>query len=89
MYNEDYKKWYFEKFALYIFLKQKFGVSTMKNRDLYGVTLADNDVANLLRVKKGHPLLSVEMLSFTHKEKPYEYRISYCLVGDFKIQREY
>jgi len=26
---ENYKKWYFEKFALYIFLEQKFGVSSM------------------------------------------------------------
>ena len=86
---EHYKKWYFKKFALYIFLEQKFGVSTMKNRDLYGVALADKEVANLLHVRKGHPLLSVQMQSFTHKEKPYEYRISYCLVDDFKIQREY
>jgi GntR family transcriptional regulator len=86
---EKYKKWHFEKFPLYIFLEQKFGVSTMQNRELYGVSLADSDAANILNVKKGHPLLSVEMQSFTHKEKPYEYRISYCLVDDFKIQRVY
>ena len=86
---ENYKKWHFEKFPLYIFLEQKFGVSTMKNCELYGVAMADSDVANILNVKMGHPLLSVEMQAFTHKEKPYEYRISYCLVDDFKIQRVY
>ena len=61
----------------------------MKNRDLYGVALADSDAAKILNVKKVHPLLSVEMQAFTHKEKPYEYRISCCLADDFKIQREY
>ena len=86
---EKYKKWYFEKFALYIFLEQKFGVSTMENRDLYGVALADSGVADILNVEKGHPLLSVEMQAFTHKKKPYEYRVSYCLVDDYKIQRVY
>jgi len=86
---ENYKKWHFEKFALYIFLEQKFGVSTMKNCELYGVALADSDAAKILNVNKEHPLLSVEMQAFTHKERPYEYRISYCLVDDFKIQREY
>lgn len=86
---EKYKKWYFEKFALYIFLEQKFGVSTMKNRELYGVALADRDMADIFNVENGHPLLSVEMQAFTHKEKPYEYRLSYCLVDDFRIQRVY
>lgn len=86
---ESIKKIYFEKYALYIFLEQRFGITTMKNRDLYSATLADKELAKILGIKKGHPLLCVEMQALTHKEKPYEYRISYCLTDERKIRRIY
>ena len=84
---EEYKRHYFEKYPLYIFLEQKFGISTMKNRELYGATLADKNLAQILNVPEGHPLLLVEMQALTHREKPYEYRISYCLTDEKKIRR--
>ncbi len=80
---------HFEKNALYILLEEKFGIPTMKNRDLYGAVSADKDLADILAVEEGRPLLLVEMQALTHKEKPYEYRISYCRVEERKIQREY
>lgn len=84
---EGYKRAYFENYSLYLFLEDKFSVSTINNLELYSVTLADNDTAKLLTVEAGHPLLRVEMLALTHKGKPYEYRISYCLAGEKKIRR--
>jgi GntR family transcriptional regulator len=86
---ENYKQFYFEKYPLYIFLEQKFGISTMKNRELYGAVLADKDLGGILKVKEGHPLLFIEMQALTHKEKPYEYRISYCCTDERKIRRIY
>jgi DNA-binding GntR family transcriptional regulator len=59
----------------------------MRNIELYSATLAEENVANLLNVAAGHPLLKVEMLALTYKEKPYEYRISYCLTDEKKIRR--
>jgi len=61
----------------------------MKNRELYSAALADKELAKILNTKKGHPLLCVEMQALTHKEKPYEYRKSYCLTDDRKIRRIY
>jgi len=84
---EGVKKIYFEKDPFYIFLEQRFGISTIENRELYGVTSADKDLAKILNVEEGHPLLEVEMLALTFKEKPYEYRISYCLTDEKKIRR--
>ena len=84
---KKFKKTDFEKFALYIFLEQKFGITTMRNIELYSATLAEENVANRLNVQAGHPLLKVEMLALTYKEKPYEYRISYCLTDEKKIRR--
>ena len=84
---ENFKRLYFEKYALYIFLEQQFGVSTMKNRELYGAASADKELAALLNVGEGYPLLLVEMQALTHKDKPYEYRISYCRTDERKIRR--
>lgn len=86
---ENYKVSYFERYALYIFLEQEFGVSTMKNRELYGAASADRERAEILNVKEGAPLLVVEMQALTHKEKPYEYRISYCRTDERRIRRVY
>ena len=79
----------FEKNALYILVEDEFGIPTMKNRDLYGAVSADKDLAKILDVEIGHPLLLIETQALTHKDKPYEYRVSYCLVDQRKIQREY
>ena len=84
---ENVKKIYFEKYAFYIFIEQRFGISTIENRELYGATLAGKDLAKMLNVEEGHPVLEVEMLALTFKDKPYEYRISYCLTDEKKIRR--
>jgi GntR family transcriptional regulator len=84
---ENFKHLFFEKYALYIFLEQHFGVSTMKNRELYGAASADKEIAGILNVEEGYPLLLVEMQALTHKDKPYEYRCSYCRTDERKILR--
>jgi len=86
---EDFKAFYFEKYALYIFLEEKFGVSTMKNRELFGTASADKELAAILNVEEGCPLLLIEMQSLTHKDKPYEYRLSYCRTDEHKIRRAF
>ncbi len=86
---DKYQPYNFEKHPLYIFIERKFGISTMKNRDLYGAVCADSFLADKLGVAEGHPLLMLEMQALTHKDRPYEYRISYCRVEERKILREY
>ena len=53
------------------------------------LTLADAETAALLRIKKDRPILRVEMLAFTYRNRPYEYRISHCLAEDRKLLRNY
>ena len=84
---EKYEKVDFEGYSLYLFLEEKFGVTTVKHIELYSSTLADGETAGPLNVKKGHPLLRIEKLVFTYKRKPYEYRISHCLTDRHKILR--
>ena len=82
----EYEPHRFEKY-LYVFLEDEFGVSTIANEELYGAALADEETAGHLQVEPNHPLLQIEMMAYTHKKKPYEYRMSYCLTTEMKVRR--
>lgn len=79
----------FEKTTLYGMVEQDYGMPTIFNQELIGVGRADAEVARVLEVPEGEPLLYVEMLAFTYNEKPYEYRYSYCRTDQRKIFREF
>lgn len=86
---ESLPKTAFEKELFYLMLEEYFGIPTIFNRELIGAVLADSELASLLEIKKGTPLTTIEMLSYTYKETPYEYRLSYCLTEKQKLFREY
>ncbi|MBW2368162.1 MAG: GntR family transcriptional regulator [Deltaproteobacteria bacterium] len=75
----------FEKSLLFEMLEDKYGLTTVYNQKLFGAEAADKETAELLEIKAGMPILTVEMLSFTYADKPYEYRKSYCLSNERKI----
>lgn len=79
----------FEKIPLYSFVEESYGQPTIFNRELLSVLSAESNVATTLAIQEGTPLLLIEMLAFTYKERPYEYRQSYCLTDIRKIFREY
>jgi len=78
-----------EKVALYSILEESYGVPTIYNQELIGAATADEDTARLLRIRQGTPLVVIEMLSFTYRDCPYEYRISHCITDRRKLFREY
>ncbi len=77
-----------EKSTLYEFIEKNYGLPTIKNHELYGATHADSRIAALLGIAKGEPVLSIEMLSYTYKNMPYEYRRSHCVTTGYKIFTE-
>lgn len=79
----------FERVTLYTVIEESYGVPTIFNRELISVDLLQSHVANILQVPVGTPALRMEMLSYTYKEKPYEYRITQCLTDCKKIYREF
>jgi len=80
---------HFEQKTLYATIEDKFGLPTIYNRELIGTCLPSAETARLLRVQKNLPVLFIEMLSFTYRDRPYEYRRSYCVTGSRKIFRQY
>jgi GntR family transcriptional regulator len=84
---EDYSQTEIEKFSLYIFIEQNYNISTIKHIELFSAGRADQETANQLNVEQDKALLRVEKLIFTHKDRPYEYRISHCVTDACKIRR--
>jgi GntR family transcriptional regulator len=78
---------YFEECALYEALERSYGLPTIYNHELFGVVQADGEAAKRLQVPNGTPLQYIEMLSFTYKEKPYEYRKTFCMTDQRKVFR--
>ncbi len=79
----------FENQTLYATIEEYYGLPTIQNRELIGAMFPDIEAAKFLGVQISQPVLFIEMLAFTYKERPYEYRRAYCLAERLKIFREY
>ena len=74
--------------TLYECIEQEYGLPTISNHELFGIPEADQNLDQIMEIEIGPPVLRVEMVSFTYKGRPYEYRISYFNIGDQKLFRE-
>ncbi len=86
---DTFPKHKFERVPIFISLEQSYGLPTRSNRELFGATTADKEVASVLNLKKESPLLLIEMIAYTYQERPYEYRLSYCLTDTKRVYREW
>jgi GntR family transcriptional regulator len=78
----------FENIPLYMALEEIYGLPTISNKELVSAIAAGSAAAKKLKIQKETPVLLIEMLSYTYKQKPYEYRRSYCLTDKKAIYRE-
>ncbi len=78
----------FEKITLYKALEKTYGFPTIYNHELFNAIQADSEISQNLNIRAGMPVLLIEMLSFTYKDQPYEYRQSYFTSDQRKIFRE-
>ncbi len=74
--------------TLYETIEKIYGLPTLRNQELFGAAGAGAAAAEALAVPKGSPVLTIEMLSFTYRDVPYEYRLSYCVTTERKIFSE-
>lgn len=75
----------FEHSTLYEIIEQSFGLPCLHYQELFGSVAADERISRILPVTAGDPLLFIEMLSFTYKEVPYEYRQSHCVTDHRRV----
>jgi GntR family transcriptional regulator len=86
---DEFPRSRFEKVPLYLALEDHFGLPTLSNSELISVVSAGAEEAAILHIAEGTPILALEMLAFTYRNRPYEYRISYCLTEGRKLLRKY
>lgn len=79
----------FERVPIFSLLETGYGKPTIFNKELMAGVGANKTAAKNLQVQEGFPVLLIEMLAYTYKEQPYEYRLSYCLSGKKKIFRQW
>ena len=79
----------FTQKTLYVTIEEEYGLPTIRNRELIGANFPSNEACKALKINKNNPILYIEMLAFTYKDKPFEYRRAYCVTPSLKIFREY
>ncbi len=60
--------------ATYAMFELEFGVRMVRAQERLRAVAADTQQAQLLKVPKGHPLLSVERIALTYNDAPMEFR---------------
>ena len=78
-----------ERVPLYLALENKYGIPTKENEELIDVAPVDAEAAGVFKVQEGTPLLRIDMLSYTYRKKPYEFRTSWCASGSYRLVRTY
>lgn len=60
--------------SLYSLFESRFGVRMIRATERIRAVAADRSTADLLKVREGSPLLSVERISYTYGDRPVEWR---------------
>ena len=78
----------FETAPIYAVLENHYNVTTVHNKLLFSSAAANPKSARLLSVSDGASFLLIEMLSYTYRDKVYEYRMTYCNTQKQKVLME-
>jgi GntR family transcriptional regulator len=76
------------KAPLYSMFESEFGIKMVRADEKIRALPADTEVARLLRVEVGAPLLSVERLTFTYGDRPVEVRRGLYLTSRHHYKNE-
>ncbi len=68
--------------SMYHMYETQLGIHMVRAYERLIAVGADAEVANLLGLKKGTPLLSIERVAYTYDDKPMEWRLGLCLTED-------
>lgn len=68
--------------SMYSMYESEFGVRMVRADESLKAVAAEAHVADALGVAAGHPLLSIERVSYTYGDQPMEWRLGLCLTDD-------
>jgi GntR family transcriptional regulator len=73
---------------LYGLFESQFGTRMIRAEERIRAVAAGADVAALLSVAPGSPLLLVDRVSYTYRDQPVEVRRGYCVTSDHHYRNE-
>jgi GntR family transcriptional regulator len=79
----------FAHVPFFIMLEDYYKIATRRNEELFGVANLSGAEAELLEVPAGTQALFIKTLTYTDKDRPFEFRRSYCLTNDRFIHRAF
>ncbi len=62
--------------TIYHFYQSRYGINVLRTREKLRAVAAPDDVAALLGVAPGAPLLEIRRVALTYRDKPVEWRVS-------------
>lgn len=68
--------------SMYGMYESDFGVRMVRADERLKAVLATGEIAEALGIAEGHPLLSIERVSYTYGDQPMEWRMGLCLTDD-------
>jgi GntR family transcriptional regulator len=74
--------------SLYSFFETRFGIAMIRAEEHIKAVSASSDVAKLLNVSEGYPLLQVDRVAFTYGDRPVEWRRGLCHTDQFSYVTE-
>lgn len=63
--------------SIYSYYQEEYGVSVVRVQEDLDACAADADLAGVLQLKAGAPLLRIERTAYTFKDTPVEYRVRF------------
>ena len=76
------------KGSMYSFYEAAYGLRMIRAEERIRAVAAEEDVAGLLRVSAGTPLLCVDRIAFTYGDMPVEWRRGLCVTEGFSYCNE-
>lgn len=77
-----------KKGSLYRLYESNYGIQMLNADEKIKAVSAEAEVSKLLNIKKGHPILGIERVSYTYGNKPMEWRLGLCLTDEYHYQTE-
>jgi GntR family transcriptional regulator len=74
--------------SMYRMYEADFGVRMLRADEKIKAISANLETASHLKVQENHPLLSVERISYTYKNKPLEWRLGLCVTDNHFYRSE-
>jgi len=74
--------------TLYNLYQDSFGISVVRTRERLRAVAADGDVAALLDIAEGTPLLQIRRVACGYHDEPVEYRVSHVSTAHHEYYAE-